>query len=160
MKEPSPSPANASSPAPNESEGTVAADLVVIGAGPVGLACAIEAERLGLSARVIEKGPLVCSLVGYPDRMELFSTPDLIEIGGHPFATARYKPTREEAIDYYRGVAKAEGLQVRLYERVLALHGERERFEVVTEKGSHRCRRVVVATGFFDVPNRLGLPGA
>ena len=134
-------------------------DLVVVGAGPVGLACAIAARRRGLSARVIDKGPLVCSLVGYPAQMELFSTPELIEIGGHPFATRRYKPTREEAIDYYRGVARSEGLDLRLYEKVLRVEGERDGFGVETEKGTHPCRRVAVATGFFDIPNRLGLEG-
>ncbi|MEM1203678.1 MAG: YpdA family putative bacillithiol disulfide reductase [Acidobacteriota bacterium] len=134
-------------------------DVAVIGAGPVGLACAIAAKRRGLVARVIDKGPLVCSLVGYPHRMELFSTPDLIEIGGHPFSTPRYKPTREEAIDYYRGVARAESLDLRLYEKVVAVEGESGAFEVVTDRGRHRCRFVVAATGFFDVPNLLGIDG-
>jgi thioredoxin reductase (NADPH) len=101
----------------------------------------------------------VQSLIGYPSNLELFSTPELIEIGGHPFATQNYKPTREEAIDYYRGVARAEGIDLRLYERVERVEGERDRFTVVTSKGRHYCRRVAVATGFFDVPNRLGLEG-
>lgn len=134
-------------------------DLLVVGAGPVGLACAIAAKRHGLTARVVEKGPLVHSLVGYPTNMEFFSTPELIEIGGHPFACQGYKPTREEAIDYYRGVARVEALDLRLYERVESIEGERGRFEVVTERGRHACRAVVVATGFFDTPNRLGLEG-
>lgn len=144
-----------------------AVDVLVVGAGPVGLACAIACRRQGLSARVVEKGMLVHSIVGYPTQMEFFSTPELIEIGGHPFATHRYKPTREEAIDYYRGVARAEQLDVRLYERVLQVEGERDAFRVVTEKGLgtdvvdavHPCRRVVVSTGFFDVANRLGPDG-
>ncbi|MEO8522287.1 MAG: NAD(P)-binding domain-containing protein, partial [Acidobacteriota bacterium] len=76
-------------------------DVLVVGAGPVGLACAIEAKREGLSARVVEKGALVNSIVGYPARMEFFSTPDLIEIGGYPFPIQGYKPTREEAVEYY-----------------------------------------------------------
>ena len=83
-------------------------DVVVIGAGPVGLACAIEARNAGLTARVLDKGALVNSIVGYPARMEFFSTPDLIEIGGHPFPVQGYKPTREEGIEYYRGVAARE----------------------------------------------------
>ena len=85
-------------------------DVIVVGAGPVGLACAIEARRQGLSALVIDKGTLVNSIVGYPARMEFFSTPELIEIGGHPFPVQGYKPTREEAIEYYRGVAAREGI--------------------------------------------------
>lgn len=134
-------------------------DVVVVGAGPVGLACAIACKRQGLTARVLDKGTLVSSLVRYPTQMEFFSTPELIEIGGHPFATHRYKPTREEAIDYYRGVSRAEQLDIRLYERVEEVRGDKDEFAVVTDKGEHRCRRVVVAVGFFDVPNLLGVDG-
>ena len=94
-------------------------DVLVIGAGPVGLACAIEARRHGLTAINIDKGALVNSIVGYPANMEFFSTPELIEIGGYPFPVQNYKPTREEAIEYYRGVTTREALDVRLYERVL-----------------------------------------
>lgn len=134
-------------------------DVVVIGAGPVGLACAIEARREGLSARVIEKDALVSSIVGYPARMEFFSTPDLIEIGAYPFPIQGYKPTREEAIEYYRGVAARENIDVRLYERVLELRGESGGYEVITDKGHHQAGAVVVATGFFDVANLLNVPG-
>jgi thioredoxin reductase (NADPH) len=134
-------------------------DLIVIGAGPVGLACAIEAGRVGLGARVLEKGSLVNSIVGYPAQMEFFSTPELIEIGGYPFPIKGYKPTREEAVEYYRGVTQREALDVRLYERVLDLRGRRDDFTVVTDKGDHRGRNVVVATGFYDLPNLLNVPG-
>jgi len=134
-------------------------DVLVVGAGPIGLACAIEVRRAGLAARVVEKGALVNALIGYPTGMEFFSTPELLEIGGHPLPTARYKPVREEAIDYYQTVARRERLDVRLYERVLRVDGEDDAFEVVTAKGVHPCRKVVVATGFFDQPNRLGVPG-
>jgi len=148
-----------SSPHPLTAVAIEPLDVLVIGAGPVGLACALSAQHQGLTARIVDKGALVNSLIGYPTNLELFSTPELIEIGGHPFATRLYKPTREEAIDYYRGVARAEGLDLRLYEKVLGVEGERDHFEVTTEKGRHACRRVVVATGFFDVPNLLGLEG-
>ena len=134
-------------------------DIIIVGAGPVGLSCAIQAQREGLSALVIEKGALVNSFVGYPTNMEFFSTPDLMEIGGHPFPTMGYKPIREEALDYYRRVAKAEALDVRVYERVLWVEGEQGDFIVHTEGGTYACRNVVVATGFFDVPNKLGVPG-
>jgi len=134
-------------------------DVVVIGAGPVGLACAIEAQRQGLLARIIEKGSLVNSIVGYPARMEFFSTPDLIEIGGYPFPVPGYKPTREEAIEYYRGVAERAAVDVRLYERVTDVRGARGRYTVVTDKGAHSAKYVIVATGFFDLPNLLGVPG-
>lgn len=134
-------------------------DVLVVGAGPIGLACAVELGRVGLRARVVEKGALVGSLIGYPTGMEFFSTPELLEIGGHPLATARYKPVREEAIDYYQTVARRERLDVRLYERVLRADGADGAFEVVTTKGVHPCRKVIVATGFFDQPNRLGVLG-
>jgi thioredoxin reductase (NADPH) len=134
-------------------------DVVIVGAGPVGLACAIEARRAGLSALVIEKGALANSIVNYPARMEFFSTPDLIEIGGYPFPTQGYKPTREEALEYYRGVAAREELDVRLYERLLDLRGAKGEFTVVTSRGEHRAGHVVIAVGFYDVPNRLDVPG-
>ena len=134
-------------------------DVVVIGAGPVGLACAIEARREGLQARVIEKGALVNSIVGYPARMEFFSTPELIEIGGYPFPIQNYKPTREEAVEYYRGVAAQEKLDIKLYERVLQVEGRAGDYTVATDKGEHRSRTIVVATGFFDRPNMLNVPG-
>lgn len=134
-------------------------DLLVVGAGPIGLACAVEAKRVGLSARVVEKGALVNSLVGYPTQMEFFSTPELLEIGGHPLATTLYKPRREEALDYYRGVAFREGLDIRLGERVEGVSGEVGSFVIYTSRGEHRARAVAIATGFFDQPNFLQVPG-
>lgn len=133
--------------------------MLVIGAGPVGLACAIEASRRGLTARVVDKGALVNSILGYPRRMEFFSTPDLIEIGGHPFSVRDYKPSREDALEYYRGVALREGLDLRLYETVFDVEGTRGGFRVLTSRGVHEARTVVVAIGFFDRPNRLDVPG-
>ena len=134
-------------------------DVVIIGAGPVGLACAIEVRRRGLSALVIDKGTLVNSIVGYPNGMEFFSTPELIEIGGYPFPVSGYKPTREEAIEYYRLVAARENLPIRLYEAVRELRGAKGHFEVLTDRGAYPAGRVIIATGFFDLPNRLNVPG-
>jgi thioredoxin reductase (NADPH) len=134
-------------------------DLLIIGAGPVGLACAIEAQRQGLTARVVEKGALVNSIVGYPTNMEFFSTPDLIEIGGYPFPVKGYKPTREEAIEYYRGVAQRERLDLRLYEHVHSVGGHAGQFTIVTTKGQHEAAAVVVVTGFFDQANLLNVHG-
>jgi thioredoxin reductase (NADPH) len=91
--------------------------------------------------------------------MEFFSTPDLIEIGGHPFPVHGYKPTREEALEYYRGVMERESIDVRLYERVLAVRGSQGTFTVATAAGEHRARHVIVSTGFFDVPNALDVAG-
>jgi thioredoxin reductase (NADPH) len=134
-------------------------DVIVIGAGPVGLASGIEAKRRGLDALIIEKGALCNSFIGYPTQMEFFSTPELLEIGGHPFPTRDYKPRREEALDYYRGVATAEDLNLRLYEPVTGLRGQDGAFTVVTDEATYETRKVVVATGFYDVPNRMGVPG-
>ena len=134
-------------------------DVIVIGGGPVGLACAIEVRREDLHARVLEKGALVNSIVGYPAHMEFFSTPELIEIGGYPFPVQGYKPTREEAIEYYRGVADRESLDLHLFERVLEVRGERGAFTVTTSRGEHRARHIVVSIGFFDQPNLLNVPG-
>jgi thioredoxin reductase (NADPH) len=136
-----------------------ATDVAIIGAGPVGLACALEVRRRGLTARVFDKGTLVNSIFGYPTNMEFFSTPDLIEIGGYPFPVQHYKPTREDALEYYRGVAAREQIELSLYDRVDALEGERGRFVVRAASGDHPVRFVIVATGFFDLANRMGVPG-
>ena len=134
-------------------------DISVIGAGPVGLACAIEIQRRGFSVCVVDKGALVNSLVGYPNQMEFFSTPELLEIGGYPMPTNHYKPLREEALDYYRRVAQTEKLSLRLHERVLSLEGEAGNYTIITEKDRIATRFVVVATGFFDVPVKMNVPG-
>jgi thioredoxin reductase (NADPH) len=146
-------------PARGEEPRESSCDVAIIGAGPVGLACAIEASRQGLTARVLDKGALVNSILGYPLNMEFFSTPELIEIGGHPFPIRRYKPTREDALEYYRLVAAREALDVRLYDAVLDVEGSSGQFTVVTEKARHAARHVVVSTGFFDRPNLLEVPG-
>ncbi|HEX8659412.1 MAG TPA: YpdA family putative bacillithiol disulfide reductase [Hymenobacter sp.] len=134
-------------------------DVLIIGAGPVGLACALETQRRGLRTAVVEKGALVNSIVGYPTNMEFFSTPELLEIGGYPFPTNHYKPLREDALDYYLRVASSEKLTLRLHEKVLALTGEQGDFTVTTDKGEIQTRNVVVATGFYDLPNPLNVPG-
>jgi thioredoxin reductase (NADPH) len=134
-------------------------DVIIIGAGPVGLACGVAAKRHDLDALIIEKGALCNSLIGYPTQMEFFSTPELLEIGDYPFSTDRYKPQREEALDYYRRVAVREALDINLYERVEDLDGLDGDFTVVTEDGTYRTRKVVLSTGFFDIPNRMDVPG-
>lgn len=134
-------------------------DVIIVGAGPVGLACGIEAKRAGLAAQLIEKGALINSFVGYPTNLEFFSTPDLLEIGDHPFPTQRYKPIREEAIDYYRRLAEAERLNIHLYERVLHAEGGAGNFVVQTTRARYRARFIIVATGFFDQPNMMEVPG-
>ena len=134
-------------------------DIIIIGAGPVGLACGIEAKREGLRAKIIDRGALVNSLTGYPLNMEFFSTSELLEIGDHPFPTRGAKPFREETLAYYQKVAKTEELDIHLYEEVTSIDGEDEAFTIHTSKSSYPCRKVVIVTGFFDLPNLLNVPG-
>jgi thioredoxin reductase (NADPH) len=139
-------------------------DLICIGAGPTGLACAIEARRAGLRALVIDKGCLCNSLYHYPVNMVFFTTPELLEIGDLPLTTPSEKPTRAEALKYYRKAAEHYALELRLYQRVEHVDGADGQFTVhtQTERGDsteYRAAKIVVATGYYDLPNRLGIPG-
>ncbi len=134
-------------------------DVLVIGAGPIGLACGVEASRRGLSCRIVEKGCLVNSIYNYPANMTFFSTADRLEIGDVPFISHGDKPNRREAMNYYRRVAQAWKLDVRTYERVEALAGEAGDFHVTTDRGTHHARTVVAATGYYDTPKLMNVPG-
>ena len=139
-------------------------DLISTGAGPTGLACAIEAKRAGMRALVVDKGMLCNSLFHYPVNLVFFTTPELMEIGELPLVTAAEKPTRVEALKYYRKAAEHDQLELRLYERVEAIEGSDGRFVVRTTDragNAHRYagRKIVIATGYYDLPNRLGVPG-
>jgi thioredoxin reductase (NADPH) len=139
-------------------------DVIVIGAGPTGLACAIEAKKAGMRALVIDKGCLCNSLFHYPTNMVFFTSPELMEIGDLPLTTAGEKATRVEALKYYRKTAEHFSLELRLYELVERVEGSDGRFVVhtKTEHGLHneyRGGKVVVATGYYDLPNRLEVPG-
>src|SRR5437899_4208573 len=113
-------------------DGSSNTDVLVIGAGPTGLACAIEAQKVGAKVTVVDKGCLVNSIYHYPPNMLFFTTPELLEIGHIPFTTANQKPTREEALEYYRNVAQFYKLNLRQYERVISVHGENNNFRVMT----------------------------
>jgi thioredoxin reductase (NADPH) len=134
-------------------------DTIIIGAGPIGLACGIEAKKRGLSYLIIEKGCLVNSIFNYPMNMTFFSTSDKIEIGDIPFVSINNKPTREEALEYYRRVKKHWELNVNLYEAVLDVHKQDNHFEVISSKSNYAAKNVVIATGFYDVPNQLNIEG-
>jgi len=139
-------------------------DLICIGAGPTGLACAIEAKRAGLRPLVIDKGCLCNSLYHYPVNMVFFTTPELLEIGDLPLTSPAEKPTRAEALKYYRKCAEHYALELRLGRRVESVEGSDGRFRVNTrdEQGiaaQFEAKKIVVATGYYDLPNRLGVPG-
>jgi bacillithiol disulfide reductase len=139
-------------------------DLCVIGAGPTGLACAIEAQRAGFCAVLIEKGCLVNSIFHYPANMVFFTTPELLEIGDIPFPSAHQKPNRQEALEYYRNVAQHYNLDVRQYQRVMKVSGSDGAFVLTTEDAHHRgheyrARKIVLATGYYDLPNVMNVPG-
>ena len=136
----------------------------MIGAGPTGLACAIEAQKIGLKVIVVDKGCLVNSLFHYPANMTFFTTPELLEIGDIPFTTAQQKPTREEALEYYRKVAEHYHVDVRQYEWVKTVMGEDGNFSITaTDRAGrphdYRTKKVIVSTGYYDLANQLCIPG-
>ncbi|MGD0831256.1 MAG: YpdA family putative bacillithiol disulfide reductase [Terracidiphilus sp.] len=139
-------------------------DLLVIGAGPTGLACAIEAQKAGLCVVIVDKGCVCNSLFHYPSHMTFFTTPELLEIGGIPFPSPNPKPNRNEALQYYRLVAAYYKLDVRQYHRVERVSGADGNFTVHTmdrfgRGGSLKARKLVIATGYYDLPNYLHIPG-
>jgi len=138
-------------------------DLIVVGAGPSGLATAIAARQAGLDHQILEKGALVNSIFHFPRNMIFFTTPELLEIGGLPFVTPYEKPTQWEALRYYRRVTDTFDLEVALGEEVLSVAPRSGHFRVTTRTGQgervHEARNVAVATGYYDHPNRLGIPG-
>src|SRR3984885_5534713 len=139
-------------------------DVLVIGAGPTGLACAIEAQKIGLRVIVVDKGCLVNSLYHYPPNMSFFTTPELLEIGDIPFTTALQKPTREEALEYYRKVAEHYHVDIRQYEGVKTVMGEDGKFSITATDRAGRphdylTKKVIVSTGYYDLANQLGIPG-
>ena len=134
-------------------------DIIIIGGGPIGLACALEAKKAGLNYLVLEKGTLVNSLYNYPVNMTFFSTSERLEIGGIPFVCNNPKPNRIEGMEYYRRVAISAGLQMRLFEEVKAVEKTGATFNVVTAKQTYQAANVIVCTGFYDIPYLLNLPG-
>jgi thioredoxin reductase (NADPH) len=139
-------------------------DVLVIGAGPTGLACAIAAQNLGLRVVLVDKGCLTNSLFHYPAHMTFFTTPELLEIGNMPFSSPNQKPTRSEALEYYRKVAEHYKLDVRQYQNVDRVSGADGDFIVHTtdqfgRKLEHRARKLIVSTGYYDLPNYLGILG-
>ena len=139
-------------------------DIIIVGGGPTGLACAIEAKKRGLSHLVIEKGCVVNSLYNYPVNMIFFTTSERLEIGDIPMVSEREKPTRLEALKYYRLVAQRSELHIRQYEEAMEIQGQDGDFQVRTQArsgvaGRYRAKKIIIAIGYYDQPNRLGVPG-
>jgi thioredoxin reductase (NADPH) len=135
-------------------------DIAIVGAGPTGLATAIEAHRRGLKYVVLDKGCITNSILGFPSHMVFFTTPELLEIGGMPLISEREKPSRNEALKYYRKVVQAFGLKIHQYEEVQRIRQTAShQFELQTSEGTYAANNVVLATGYYDNPNLLGIPG-
>ena len=134
-------------------------DLIIIGAGPIGLACAIEAKKAGLNYLIIEKGVLVNSLYNFPANMTFFSTSQLLEIGNVPFISHNDKPTRRESLEYYRRVYNSWQLKAHFYEQVQSLIPLTDGYQLTTSKNTYSTKAVIVATGFYDTIRQMNIPG-
>ena len=136
--------------------------LIIIGGGPIGIACALEAKKKGINYLVLEKGTLVNSLYNYPVNMTFFSTSERLEIGDVPFVSSNPKPTRSEALEYYRRVAKDNHVHIHLFEEVNAIQpseADHSSYQVITSRGTYRTDNIIIATGFYDIPYLLNVPG-
>ena len=134
-------------------------DLLIIGAGPIGLNCALEAKKNNLTYLIVEKGTIVNSLYHYPLYMRFFSTAEKLEIAEIPFITTAPKPGRQDALEYYQGIARQKDLSINLYEKVLHVRKNEEIFEVETSKSRYCAKNVIISTGFYDLPNTMNIPG-
>ncbi|MBL7960042.1 YpdA family putative bacillithiol disulfide reductase, partial [bacterium] len=139
-------------------------DVVIIGAGPTGLSCAVECKKIGLTALTIEKGSLTNSIYHFPSNMIFFTTSDLLEIGDIPFSTTNPKPTREEGLNYYKRVVQHHDLNIHTFEKVVSVEKNGNEFTIQTqnrhgEVSNYRSRFVIISTGYYDQPNVLNIPG-
>ncbi len=134
-------------------------DIVIVGGGPIGIACGLEAKKKGLTYLILEKGPIVNSLFHYPVNMQFFSSSEKLEIDEIPFISNEAKPKRNEALEYYRRIVTSNKLKIHLFEEVTKITITDEGFKVVTNKKSYSASNVIIATGFYDIPNLLHIPG-
>ncbi|MBK1897518.1 YpdA family putative bacillithiol disulfide reductase [Chryseobacterium paridis] len=134
-------------------------DILIIGGGPIGLNCALEAQKNNLSYLIIEKGTIVNSLYNYPLYMRFFSTAEKLEIAEIPFISTAPKPGRQEALEYYQGITRHKNLNIHLYEKVIKISKTNGLFEIESSKSTYYSRNVVIATGFYDIPNMMNIPG-
>lgn len=134
-------------------------DLIIVGGGPIGIACGLEAQKKGLSYLIIEKGPIVNSLFNYPVNMQFFSSSEKLEIDEIPFISKEAKPKRNEALEYYRRIVTSNKLNIHLFEKVTSVKKYNAIFQVKTEKETYEAGQVIISTGFYDLPNKLNVPG-
>lgn len=134
-------------------------DIIIVGGGPIGIACGLEAKKKGKSYVILEKGPIVNSLFHYPVNMQFFSSSEKLEIDGIPFISKEPKPRRSEALEYYRRIVTSNQLNIHLFEKVENVEKKDGSFEVISNKDSYSASNVVIATGFYDLPNTLNVPG-
>lgn len=134
-------------------------DIVIIGGGPIGIACGLEAKKKGLDYLIIEKGPIVNSLFNYPINMQFFSSSEKLEIDNIPFISKEAKPKRNEALEYYRRIVTSNQLNINLFEVVTKVDRPKDTFLITTDKNTYSALNIIVATGFYDLPNRLDVPG-
>lgn len=134
-------------------------DVLIVGGGPIGIACALKCKKKGLSYLIVEKGTLTNSLFNYPLDMTFFSTSEKLEIGGIPFISNNPKPKRNEALEYYRRVAASNNLNIHLYEKVISIEKENDVFKIETNKDLYLAKNVIISTGFYDIPQLMDVPG-
>ncbi|MBJ2173313.1 YpdA family putative bacillithiol disulfide reductase [Aureibaculum sp. A20] len=134
-------------------------DVLIIGAGPIGIACALEAKKKNLTYVIVEKGVLVNSLYNYPTNMTFFSTSEKLEIDDIPFISSNAKPNKKEALEYYRRIVSSNKLNVNLFEKVETVKSENDCYIVSTDKNIYQAKHIVISTGFYDIPNYLNVPG-
>lgn len=134
-------------------------DLIIIGGGPIGIACALEAKKSNLSYLIVEKGCLVNSLYHYPSNMTFFSTSEKLELDNIPFISNNPKPKKAEALEYYRRITTSNKLNIHLFEKVTVVRSENNSHLVTTTKNTYSTKNIIVATGFYDLPNYLNIPG-
>lgn len=134
-------------------------DLIIIGGGPIGIACGLEAKKKGISYAIIEKGPIVNSLYNYPQNMQFFSSSEKLEIDNIPFISKEAKPKRDEALEYYRRIVTSNELNIQLFEKVNKVKKHNALFSIETDKNQYAATNVILATGFYDIPNTMDVPG-
>lgn len=134
-------------------------DVIIVGGGPIGIACGLEAEKKGLEYLIIEKGCIVNSLYNYPMTMQFFSSSEKLEIDEIPFISKEAKPKRDEALEYYRRIVTTNKLKINLFEKVEHISKDQDSFTLISNKATYKAGSVVIATGFYDIPNYMNVPG-